>query len=128
MICVDSSALVAIVAGEAQGIDCMRCMAVETNLVISAATLAEALIVCGRRDLEAELNELMAITPLVVIDIDAAAAHRVAAAYRDWGKGRHPARLNYGDCFAYEVAQRYACPLLYIGSDFSKTNIQSALD
>jgi ribonuclease VapC len=57
----------------------------------------------------------------------AATARRVAAIYLRWGKGYHPARLNFADCFAYDVAKQHACPLLFVGDDFSRTDIQAAL-
>lgn len=50
-----------------------------------------------------------------------------AAAYRRFGKGNHPARLNYGDCFSYALAKSYDLPLLYKGNDFSQTDIRSVL-
>ncbi len=53
-----------------------------------------------------------------------AAAQRIAHAYAKWGKGVHPAALNFGDCFAYEVAKDRGCPLLYVGDDFAKTDIK----
>jgi ribonuclease VapC len=56
-----------------------------------------------------------------------AAARRIAQAYELWGKGMHPAALNLGDCFAYEVAKEHACRLLYVGDDFSKTDIERVL-
>ena len=58
---------------------------------------------------------------------DAASARRIAGAYDKWGKGVHPAALNFGDCFAYEVAKEHDCPLLYVGEDFSQTDIEAAL-
>ena len=127
MICVDSSALFAIASGEPEDAACIARLVRETQALISAATLAEVMIVCRRRDLDNELRELLDTLDLVVVDVDAAAARRAAAAYAIWGRGRHSARLNYGDCFAYEVAQRYGCPLLFVGDDFSQTDIQSAL-
>ena len=51
----------------------------------------------------------------------------VLTAYWTWGKGRHPAGLNFGDCFAYDTAKTHACPLLYVGDDFRKTDLQSVL-
>ena len=62
-----------------------------------------------------------------MVDVTRAAALGAADAQRRWGKGRHPARLNFGDCFAYEVAERHRCPLLYVGDDSVKTDITSAL-
>ena len=53
-------------------------------------------------------------------------AFQVAEAYSQWGKGVHPAGLNYGDCFAYALARQRACPLLFVGEDFTKTDIRLA--
>ena len=53
-------------------------------------------------------------------------AERVAEAYRQWGKGNHPARLNFGDCFAYALAKELACPLVFIGNDFARTDVMRA--
>jgi ribonuclease VapC len=60
-----------------------------------------------------------------VVSVTPAAARRIAAAYERWGKGAHPAGLNIGDCFAYEAAKEHACPLLYVGNDFSQTDIKA---
>ena len=57
-----------------------------------------------------------------------AAAHRVAQAYERWGKGVHPAGLNFGDCFAYEVATEHRCRLLYVGADFDRTDVARVLE
>ena len=54
-------------------------------------------------------------------------ARRISEAYARWGKGVHPAGLNYGDCFAYEVASERGCPLLFVGDDFSRTDLRSVL-
>jgi ribonuclease VapC len=54
-------------------------------------------------------------------------ARRVARAYEQRGKDVNPAALNFGDCFAYEVANEHACRLLYVGNDFSKTDIEGVL-
>ena len=53
-----------------------------------------------------------------------ASARRIAQAYEKWGKSMHPAALNLGDCFAYEVAKEHGCRLLYVGDGFSKTDIE----
>lgn len=62
-----------------------------------------------------------------VVAVTSASALRAADAYERWGKGRHPARLNFGDCFAYEVAKYHSCRLLYVGRDFSQTDIEGVL-
>ena len=64
---------------------------------------------------------------LVVSPVTSVSAKRIARAYRQGGKGFHPASLNFGDCFAYELAASRGCPLLFIGNDFSRTDIVSAL-
>ena len=53
-------------------------------------------------------------------------ARRVAQANARWGKGVHPAGLNFGDCFAYALARKHECPLLFVGNDFSKTDVARA--
>ena len=62
-----------------------------------------------------------------VVAVTSATARRIAQAYERWGKGIDPAALNLGDCFAYAVAKEHGCPLLYVGDDFAKTDIESVL-
>ena len=62
-----------------------------------------------------------------MVSITPASAKRIAHAYEKCGKGLHPAALNFGDCFAYEVAKENGCPLLYVGEDFSRTDISAVL-
>ena len=127
MICVDSSALLAIVFLEPEAERCRDALASDPDVLISAATVAEALIVAGRRGAADPMAQLLDISGLRVIDVTKADAIRAAEAYSIWGKGVHSARLNYGDCFAYELASRQRCPLLFVGDDFSQTDIESVL-
>jgi ribonuclease VapC len=62
-----------------------------------------------------------------IVSVTPAAARRIAQAYAQWGKGLNPAALNFGDCFAYEVAKEYGCRLLSVGDDFARTDIASVL-
>jgi ribonuclease VapC len=62
-----------------------------------------------------------------IVTVTPASARRIAQAYERWGKGVHPAGLNFGDCFAYEVAKEHSCRLLFVGDDFSKTDVESVL-
>ncbi len=117
----------AIVLGEPQGEACMTAIAEAEQLLISAGTVAEALIVAGRRNLGEEVGALISGLGFEVVSVTAASARRIADAYSRWGNGVHPASLNYGDCFAYEVATEHDCPLLYVGEDFAQTDIRSAL-
>lgn len=95
--------------------------------MISAGTLAEALLVAVRRNVDSEVGRLVEDLGLEVVNVTAATARRVADAHRTWGRGHGTAGLNFGDCFAYAIAQEHGCPLLFVGDDFSKTDIQSVL-
>jgi ribonuclease VapC len=127
MIAVDTSALMAIVLGEAQADACMTILESEPAVLISAGTVAEALIVAARRNVADEMAKLIDGLGFEVITVTTTCARRIAAAYEQWGKGVHPAGLNFGDCFAYEVAKAHDCRLLYVGNDFSKTDVESVL-
>lgn len=126
MIALDSSALIEVVARQPQADRCARILA-RTPLTISAATLTEALIVASRQRVLPELNDVLGALDLTVEVVDAGFAERAADAYRRWGKGFHRANLNYGDSFSYALAEMYDCPLLYVGDDFARTDIASAL-
>lgn len=127
MIVVDTSALLAIVLNEPEAEAIMAALEVEDRLLISAGTIAEALIVGGRRGVGEEVAELIDGLGLEVVGVTSASARRISEAYRIWGKGVHPAALNFGDCFAYELAKEHACPLLYVADDFARTDIEAAL-
>ncbi|PZR87555.1 MAG: VapC toxin family PIN domain ribonuclease [Stutzerimonas stutzeri] len=127
MIAVDTSALMAIVLGEPQGEACMIAIEEAEQLLISAGTVAEALIVAGRRNVGDEVDALISGLGFEIVSVTAASARRIADAYGRWGKGVHSASLNYGDCFAYEIAIEHDCPLLYVGGDFGQTDVRSAL-
>ena len=127
MIAIDTSALMAIVLGEAAADPCMRALETEAELVISAGTVAEALIVAARRNVGDEMSRLIDGLGLDIVSVTPASARRVAAAYSRWGRGAHPAGLNFGDCFSYELAEQHACPLLYVGDGFSKTDLTGAV-
>lgn len=127
MIVVDSSALIAIALDESAADQCQKAIESEEELAISAVTLAEALIVAERRGVRSRVTRLVAASGMEIADVTAARAQLVADAYRRWGKGLHPAELNFGDCFAYALAAERGCPLLYVGNDFARTDIRSAL-
>ena len=85
------------------------------------------LIVAARRNVGEDMAKLIDGLGFEVVSVTSAAARRVANACERWDKGVHPAGLNFGDCFAYEVAKEHACPLLYIGNDFSQIDLESVL-
>lgn len=127
MIAVDTSALMAIVLGEPEADACIAVLEAEDSILISAGTMAEALIVSARRNVGEEMASLIDGLGFEVVAVTPASARRMALAYGRWGKGRHPAALNFGDCFAYDVAKEHACGLLHIGKDFSRTDIVGVL-
>jgi ribonuclease VapC len=89
--------------------------------------VAEALVVAARRNVRAEMERLIDGLGFEVVSVTPASARRIAQAYELWGKGVHPAALNLGDCFAYEVAKEHGCRLLYVGKDFAQTDVGSVL-
>lgn len=127
MIAVDTSALMPIILGEAEADACIAVLEAEPEVLISAGTVAEAMIVAARRNVAAEMTSLIDSLGFEIVTVTPASARRIALAYEQWGKGVHPAGLNFGDCFAYEVAREHSCPLLFVGDDFSKTDLQQAL-
>ena len=127
MIAVDTSALMAIVLREPQAASCIAVLEAEDNLLISAGTFAEALIVAARRNVGDEMERLIDGFGFEIVSVTPASARRIAHAYDQWGKGVHPASLNLGDCFAYEIAKEHGCRLLYVGADFAKTDVAGAL-
>lgn len=126
MIVVDSSALMAILLGEPRGEACLDVFQ-QNDLTMSAATLTEALIVSIARGRDSELIGLIEAAEIEIQPHTAQLAYQSGEAFRQWGKGRHAASLNYGDCCAYALAKSRKCPLLYIGNDFAQTDIVSAL-
>ncbi|WP_089287934.1 MULTISPECIES: type II toxin-antitoxin system VapC family toxin [unclassified Azospirillum] len=126
MIVIDTSALMAVLLDEPLAPFCIEALCVQ-DLAMSAGTLAEVLIVAGQRRLKAEIDSFLAELSPEIVPVDEQFASAVAAAYSRWGKGNHPASLNYGDCFAYALAAKRGWPLLYVGQDFAKTDLASAL-
>lgn len=126
MIVVDTSALMAVLLDETEAESCAQVLTETDDLVISAGTLAEARIVAERRGLGAEMSELINGLGMEVASVTGPGAEQIAKAYATWGKGVHPAGLNFGDCFAYALAKERGCPLLFIGDDFSKTDLKMA--
>lgn len=127
MIVVDTSALLAILFAEPAARACRDVLAVEREISISAGTLSEALILAAHRNALEEMSALVEDLGIAIEPLDAARARRVALAHKRWGKGVHPAGLNFGDCFAYSLAKEMDCPLLFLGEDFSRTDVKTVL-
>lgn len=129
MIVVDSSAIVAIALSEPEAEQFLHLMIANTT-VIGAPTLVETRIVLARRkvrDPRRASNLVLEMARADVLIFDEPLADEALAAFLRFGKGRHPAALNYGDCMAYAVAKSLDAPLLYKGNDFARTDIRSAL-
>ncbi|MGA1803692.1 type II toxin-antitoxin system VapC family toxin [Rhizobium sp. HT1-10] len=127
MIVIDTSALIAMLLLEPAAPACSAVFERETKILISAGTVVEALIVARRRDISEQMVELLASPVITIVDVDANLARLAGEAFYRWGKSIDPASLNFGDCFAYATAREFGCPLLYIGNDFARTDIPSAI-
>jgi ribonuclease VapC len=129
LIVVDSSALVAIVLGEAEA-DRFSDLAAEDGAPhISALTLFETKIVLSFRGGAArlaELEEWLRVARMVVVAFDERQSSLAFDAYRRWGKGIHRAGLNLGDCASYALAKSLDAPLLFKGGDFALTDVRRA--
>ena len=125
----DTSALVAILQDEPERVALTRALRDDPVRRMSTATLVEAGIVMQGRhgdDGAARLDALLARAAVEVIPLTAAHAAAAREAFRRFGKGRHPAALNYGDCFSYALAVALAEPLLFVGDDFGQTDVDVA--
>jgi len=130
VIVVDTSALIAILFAESESETFQHRISLEP-VCLSAVSLQEAsMVLAGRlRDETAweELDEIVRDTPLEVVAHDRELAEIGRLAFVRFGKGRHPARLNCGDCAAYALAKKRNIPLLFKGTDFARTDIVPAL-
>ena len=125
---IDSSAIVAILLNEADAADIAQAIESNSQRLLSAANLLEASIVIESRKGEAggrELDLLIYRAAIEIVAVDQEQAELARIAWRRFGKGRHPAGLNYGDCFAYALARTRQLPLLFQGDDFSRTDIDA---
>ena len=126
---VDTSAVIAILNGEPEWRRIEEAMLAAPRLAISAATLGEASIVADSKrqpDGMADLDLLLGELRIDTVPVTPSHAELARAAYRQFGKGRHPAGLNFGDCFSYALARALGEPLLFVGSDFGKTDVEVA--
>jgi ribonuclease VapC len=128
---IDTSAVFAIVLGEPERLAFSAAIEASERRLISAATAAECVaVLAGRRpgaDPMIAINIVLEDLGLEVVPVDLAQWRAAADALIRFGKGRHPARLNLGDSFAYALAKVSGEPLLFKGDDFSRTDIAAAL-
>ncbi len=122
---VDTSVLVAIVKREPDAESWERKLAEYARLRLSAASYLEAVMVIAGTERELDLSRFDRFLQEMRIEIEVVDEDQVRVAreaFLRFGKGRHPARLNYGDCFSYALAVVRDEPLLFKGYDFSKTD------
>lgn len=127
---IDTSALLAVILNEEDEQRMLTVMVDAAALPISAANWLEAAIIIDSRWNPAAMVRFDGVTAELRLEIVAVTdqiAFRARRAYMDYGKGRHAARLNFGDCFAYALAKEYREPLLFKGNDFAQTDIAPAL-
>jgi ribonuclease VapC len=127
---VDSSALLALVFREPEAERILDVVAEAEWLGVGAPTLAEIGIVLSSRmggEARAVVALLVEELGLVTVPFEAVHAREARQAFLSYGRGRHPAGLNYGDCLTYAVAKVGGQPLLFVGNDFSQTDLEPVL-
>jgi ribonuclease VapC len=126
---VDASALVAYIAGEPDRPTFIEALEAEPDNISSAMACWETVLALRRThkfDIERareDVERTMAVIPLRLVPIGTEELAAALDAYQKYGKGRHPAQLNMGDCFAYACTKTNNARLLYKGDDFSKTDL-----
>lgn len=130
MIVVDTSALVAMLFREAEAVEFAGIIDTQDRALVGAPTAFEFRLVVRGQANDAVYEEalaLLATSPIELVPFGPDHIDCAARAFIDYGKGRHPARLNFGDCLTYALAKTLDVPLLYKGEDFSQTDLRSAL-
>jgi ribonuclease VapC len=125
----DSSAVVAVICGESGGDKLVRQIANARSVAIGAPTVAEAQLVLTNKlgkDGIPLLSQFLAEARVLIVPFTREHLSAFTDAFQRYGKGRHPAGLNFGDCFSYAIARTARQPLLFVGDDFSKTDIVAA--
>ena len=128
MIAVDTSALIAILADEPEA-ETFRSILIATEAVIGAPTYLEFAMVAVVKSpviTSADLSKFLGYLNVTLVDFTAEDAKTAEAAFRRYGKGRHKAALNFGDCCSYATTKSRNCSLLYKGNDFSLTDLTRA--
>ena len=125
MIAADTSVVMAILLDEDDGPAFHSAMRNEGEVLVSTATAVELLTVAmGKSDVVYQSAVEFLARPFIrLVPLDEAQLWAAADACRRYGKGRHPARLNFGDTFAYALASTRRIPLLFKGGDFARTDL-----
>jgi len=126
---IDSSAITAILLGEPEAPALSRAIASDPRRLVSAFALLEAgIVIEARKGLVAgrELDLLLHRARADIVPLTESQAEIARSAWRQYGRGRHPAALNIGDCAAYALSRSSGEPLLCKGNDFSQTDVKLA--
>lgn len=130
MIAIDSSALIAILRREPEADRFLRAIAGAEGCMMSSVSLLETSMVLAGRTGDgtawAELDALIARAAIQVVAQDIGLADQARGAFLRFGKGRHAAALNLGDCASYALAKARGVPLLFKGDDFTRTDLAAA--
>ena len=128
MIVVDTSALFAMVVGEFERVAFVDILDSEKGIISTVTYVESVMALTGRskRVALAGVDDLIGSSGIEIVPVDQNLANAAVNAFDRYGKGRHPARLNLCDCFAYGLAKSRNLPLLFKGDDFSKTDIVPA--
>lgn len=127
---IDSSALLAILQGEPERRRFNEAIEAAAERLLSVATFVEVSIVIDARYGPPGLHHVdlfLDRADIELVDVDAEQARIARDAYSRFGKGRHPAGLNFGDCFSYALANTRGLPLLFKGEDFARTDLVAAI-
>lgn len=125
---IDSSAVISLLLGEPKAEAISLAIASDPKRLMSAFSALESAIVIEAKKGESggrELDLLLHRAGIEFVSLDAEQWEIARGAWRSYGKGRHPAGLNIGDCCSYALAKLTGEPLLFVGADFSKTDIAS---
>ena len=123
---IDTSVLIAIAFGEPDASPFEAPMEPDQVRLVSAASVLEASIVMRQKfgaNGAAQLNELLARWPIQIVPFDADQLRWARFAVETYGRGQHPAKLNFGDCFSYALAKSANEPILFKGTDFAQTDV-----
>jgi ribonuclease VapC len=123
---IDTSAFAAIFFGEPERQEFLAAITAAGSRLVSAATVLETGIVLEVRQSDAagrEFDLFIVRANVQIVPVDAELADLARSAWRRYGKGRHPAGLNFGDCFSYALAKFSGEPLLAKGTDFASTDV-----
>ena len=126
----DSSSLIAILASEPDAELYVQAISRAPRCRISAGNFIELSIVLESQfpiEVQQQCEALFRRVGIEIEPVTAGQAHLARQAFHDFGTGRHPAGLNFGDCFAYALAKDKGEPLLFKGNDFKRTDIVSAI-